>query len=124
MSHLSKIDIKIKSLSALKNACKRIGIKFIENKTRYRWYHGIANCEHVIEIPNAQYDVGVVKNGHEYMLMTDYWDPTIQKVLGTNCGKLKQLYSAEVIKETSYLNNYVYTENIVNNEIRIKLYEV
>lgn len=38
MSHIAKIDIEIKSVAALKKACQRLGLTFVENKKTYAWY--------------------------------------------------------------------------------------
>ena len=53
MSHISKIEIQIQSLNALREACKRLGLEFIENQKEFRWYSGMSPCDHAIRIPDS-----------------------------------------------------------------------
>lgn len=92
MSHVVKIKTTIKSLSALKKAAKRCGLRFRENQTSYKWYgrfvgdspmpegfcwtderghrvgtgpHVLGRCDHALSVegkPNA-YEVGVYSTG-------------------------------------------------------------
>ena len=103
MSHVAVIKTEVKSLDALKAACKKMGLEFREGKTTYRWYgtwvrdygqddaaylNGVPpedygkNSEHAIGIPgnSTSYEIGVVKNrdsdGNElpgWKLVWDFW---------------------------------------------------
>lgn len=95
MSHLSRIDISITDLSALKDACKRLGLEFKENQTSFKWYgQENAKCDHAIHVPNARYEIGVTKNGKSFELQWDnYQNGGLEKILGKSAGKLKQAYA-------------------------------
>ncbi len=66
MSHISKIELEIKDLEALKQACERLGFHFMENQKRYIWYgkwisqeplpegiteEQLGHCTHAIHVP-------------------------------------------------------------------------
>ena len=103
------------SLDALKAACKELGLEFVEGQKTYRWfgrwvqdYHAAdaaykqgfdpkqyGKCDHVIKVPDAGYDIGVVKqpNG-KYKMIYDFFGPgrKIVTTLGKGCEKLVQYY--------------------------------
>ena len=114
MSHVSQIELKIKSLEALKAACARLGLIFAENQHTYKWYgqfmgdyplpegvklEDLGKCHHAIRVPGARYEIGVVEKQGEYTLMWDFWhEGGLERVLGQGGGKLKQAYSVEQTK--------------------------
>ena len=85
MSHVSHIQLKIYDLSAIKRACSRMGFQFMENQKTYTWYgklvepekyplplgiteEELGHCDHAIKIPDARYEIGIVKRNNSYML--------------------------------------------------------
>ena len=38
MSHISKIELEVKDLSTLKQACTRLGLTMVEGKKTFKWY--------------------------------------------------------------------------------------
>jgi hypothetical protein len=103
MSHVAVMKTEVKSLSALKAACKKLGLEFRENQHTYRWYNtwvndygaedaayknGVKpedygkNSTHAIGIPgnDHSYEIGVVQEKDEqgnpiesYKLVWDFW---------------------------------------------------
>lgn len=118
MSHVVSVDVIVQDLNALKAACKELGLTFKENQKKHRWYGNWQNdysrsdaayiqsgidpmtygkCEHAIEVPSSQYDIGVYKNpkGKGYVLAFDNYGTgrKIADTLGKGLEKLKQHYA-------------------------------
>lgn len=88
MSHVATIDIEIRDLPALEQACKRLGLELMRDQKIYRWYgthvgdypipegftkDDLGKCEHAIRIAGltdsaragsglkeAPYEIGVI----------------------------------------------------------------
>lgn len=95
MSHVESVNVTITDLKALKAACSRLGVEFVEGKTDYNWFsvsvgdhplpqgfkaHELGHCEHVIRVPGVTYEIGVVKARNAdgtpakgYTLLYDFW---------------------------------------------------
>lgn len=79
MSHISKIDTKIKDLAILKKACKNINMECIEakqgqtiNVKGYAKDEIIENC--IMEIKTgSKYSIGVRKVENNYEFVADWW---------------------------------------------------
>lgn len=122
MSHLSKIKVEVKSLSALEAACKRLGFQFMNSQKTYKWYgqymgdyplpEGIkamdlGKCTHAIKVPGAEYEVGIVKHGDQYTLLYDFWSyGGLLDKLGPNAEKLVQAYAVDAAKEEAQRQGY------------------
>mgnify|MGYP000886718796 FL=1 len=136
MSHVSHIQLKIYDLSAIKRACSRMGFRFMENQKTYIWYgklvepekyplppgiteEELGHCDHAIQIPNARYEIGIIKRNGSYMLLCDFWDSKLKRAIGENGGLLKQAYGVEVIKEA--VRKKRYNEKQVNSGIELTI---
>lgn len=135
MSHLAKIEIEIKDLSALKTAVQKLGYEFREDQQTYAWYgrwvgdtplpdgvsqDELGKCSHAIRVPGCKYEIGVVQKGAGYILLWDYWHAggLSQK----NVGLLKQAYSLERIRREARLKHYKFREKLLpNNTIQVVL---
>ena len=92
MSHFTTINTRIKDIDALQSACAELGLP-VEANTRARGYAGnTLHGDHVIRL-NGPYDVALRQepNG-QYSLHADLWNGHVEKELGKNFGRLKQLY--------------------------------
>jgi len=105
MSHVSQIRVKVKSLSALKQAVHKLGMQFQENKKTYRAYlNGQGSCDHAISainIPHAD-EIGVVKINDSYELRVDSYGGrsyALEQIAGAGCSKLIQTYTQIVAVE-------------------------
>jgi hypothetical protein len=137
MSHISKIELEIKDLEALKAACKRLGFRFQEGQTTYKWFgrwvgdsplpEGISEdqlgkCHHAIRVPGAQYEIGIVRKGKSYILLYDAWiKGGLEKYIGKDAGKLKQIYAVEKIRLEARHRGYKINEHSKPKSIRITL---
>lgn len=121
MSHLSKIEIQINDLQALKQACQVMGLQFKENQRTFKWYNGTSPCTHVIKVPGALYEIGVIKNGELYELQCDFWSTGGLNVLGQNGNLLKKHYSLERVKNEARKKRYRIQEKPIQNGTRLVL---
>lgn len=137
MSHISKIELEIRSLEELQKACQRLGLDFRTDQKTYKWYgrwvgdaplpegvsiDDLGKCDHAIQVPGATYEIGIKKIGNKYNLLWDYWDSgKLERVLGKNLGKLKQAYTTERVRKESRLKGYRIQEKQTNKGIRITL---
>jgi hypothetical protein len=66
MSHVAEISIEVKDLDSLKEACRRLGLEFVEGQKTYRWWGfsegdyplpagftaaDLGLCDHAIRVP-------------------------------------------------------------------------
>ncbi len=138
MSHVSKIEIEINDLTALKKACERMSLVFMEGQKTYHWYGRLVNpndtqlpdgitekdlgkCDHAIKIPNATYEIGLVKRGNRYLMLVDYWERQVKQVIGKDAGLLKQEYAVERVIREAKKKRYRITEKKTENGIRLTL---
>jgi Protein of unknown function (DUF1257) len=137
---MTKSAVSIKDIDALETAAKTFGGIFVRNQTTYRWYgrymgdtplpegvkqSDLGKCSHVIKLPNAGYDVGVVQQTDgTFRLMFDYWGPgqELVKTFGTNMEKLIQQYNkAVVVKQAKAKGYFCRTKELPNGAIRLQL---
>jgi hypothetical protein len=137
MSHVSQIELEIRSLDILKEACKRMGLTFKENQKTFRWFgrymgdyplpegmtpNDLGKCDHAIEVPGCDYDIGVVKRDGQYRLFWDFWSTGgLEEKLGKDAGKLKQAYAVSRIKQEARTKKYRVIEKPTQNGIRLRL---
>ena len=131
MSHVSKIELEIKSLSDLKTACKELGLTFMENRNTYKWYgrfmgdyplpdgfnvEDLGKCDHAINVPGCRYEIGVIKTPQgKYQLLWDFWHAGgLEKKLGKGAGKLKQAYAKAKIITEAKLKGYKVSQYRIN----------
>lgn len=115
MSHISKIEIQIKDIEVLKKACQRLGYTFVENKKSFVRYAGTTQCDHVIQVPGAKYEIGL--SGSELL----YDDFRTGGLTGNIPGKIKQAYASEQVKKEAKKKNYRIQEKHTQNGIKITL---
>ena len=121
MSHISKIELEINDLDALKSACNRLGLKFVPDLKQFRWYSGLSECDHAIIASEAQYQIGVVKSLNKYDLFWDRFDSALTSTIGENAGLLKQAYTVERVKAEARKKNYQLIESHQEDGIRLTL---
>lgn len=121
MSHLSKVELEITSLDALRAACSDLGIEFVLGQLTFRWYGGQKECDASIKVPGASYELGVQKEGSRYNLIwDDYSAGGLEEKLGKGAGRLKQAYAVERIRQEARLKGYKLLE-IRDNKKSVQL---
>ena len=121
MSHISKIELEVKDLGVLSQACTRLGIKLVRGKTHFKWYGKNAPCDHVIEVPGAQYEIGVVNCKGAYELNCDFYDRNIEKAVGPGAGLLKQAYAVTKTKLEARKKGYSVCEQNTDTGVRLHI---
>jgi len=136
MSHISKIELEIKSLDALIEACNRLGFQFVKNQQTYQWYgrymrdtvlpegikeEDLGKCDHAIKVPGCSYEIGVIRKGNFYQLLWDSWESRLKLSIGENAQILKQAYTVETVKQEAKLKGYRIIEKKTDKSIRLVL---
>ena len=135
MSHISKIELVINDLQCLKSACGRMNLEFRENQKTYRWYgtwignepipQGLqpGKCDHAIHVPNAGYEVGVIRQDEKtYFLHADMWPGGgLEPIIGKDAGLLKQAYAIERIYKESRQKRMRVQEVPIESGVRLTL---
>ena len=140
MSHVAHIDLHVTDIPALRVACKKLGLEFLDGQTEYKWYgrwmndynaeqaavsQGFdpqqfgKNAVHVIGIQGNQtaYQVGVVprvdgKPGYSLLYDNYCGGMGLEKVIGKGAGLLKQQYSLQVAKKAAVKKGYRVQESV------------
>jgi hypothetical protein len=93
MSHFATITTQIKDIAALKNACMELGLEVLANARARGYSTNSIRGEHVIRL-KGPYDIAVNQQpGGTFGLTTDWWDGYVEKEVGTDYGRLLQLYA-------------------------------
>ena len=121
MSHISKIELEVKDLVMLSQACASLGLTLIRDRNQFRWYGKDAPCDHVIKVPGAMYEIGVVRQKGSYELNCDFYDSGIEKVVGRQAGLLKQAYAVAKTKIEARRKGYCVLEKNTDTGIRIHI---
>jgi hypothetical protein len=144
VSHVAAIKFCITDLEALKVACEKRGLEFVEGQKTFKWFgqwvddynatdaayrqgfdpKNYGKCEHAIRIPgdpNA-YEIGVVKNpdGVGYSLMLDFWDGgkgMVAKAGGKTCDGLIQDYSIAAARNNENVQSLVNELNCAEHQV-------
>lgn len=138
MSHITKIDIEVTDLAALKAACRRLGFTFVEGKKTYEWYGRIVGdallpeglsvddlgrCDHAIGVPGAEYEIGVRAEKCGFRLLWDSYERGgLEQRVGKGAGLLKQAYGIEKAKLEARRKGYsVYESRKADGAITLKI---
>jgi len=137
LSHIAKIELEIRDLQSLKDACKKLGFHFMENQKHYRWYgkwvgnqplpdgiseDDLGKCNHAIHIPAAVFEIGIVKKENSYQLIWYSWiGGGLQKAIGKDAGVLKQTYAIESVKRAARKKGYRLIEKRMKKGVRLSL---
>jgi hypothetical protein len=119
MSHISKIELEVKDLGVLSQACSGLGLQLIRKQSTFKWYGKEAQCDHAIRVAGAQYEIGVLKKEGRYELQCDFYDRNIEKAIGQKGGLLKQAYAVEKTKIEARRKGYSVLEKRTDTGIRL-----
>jgi hypothetical protein len=101
MSHITVLNIQVKDVEALLQACQTLGLTFNRDKKSYKWYNGTLACDHTISVANDSYEIGLIDRGTHFDLAGDFMGQ-LRYVAGIKGVKLVQEYSKVVaIKEAT-----------------------
>ncbi len=134
MSHIESVNVVLTDLEAVKKACTRLGVEFIEGKKTYGWFgrsvgdyplpvgmtvEELGKCDHVIHVPGVDYEVGLIanKDGKGYKLAYDFWGSARQgggllAKFGKGVTKLVDAYSIEALRRVAQRKGYLVAEKV------------
>jgi len=93
MSHFTSIQTQIKDIEALRQACAELNLEFLPN-AEARGYGSTGHRGEFIIRLKGPYDVALNRQTDgTYGLTTDWWDGHVEKEVGSNYGRLLQLYA-------------------------------
>ena len=92
MSHFTTIKTQIKDINSLRSACTEMGLTLLQNAEARGFANQNKRGDYVIKL-KGPYDIALnqAQDG-SFELTTDWWDGHVEKEVGTNFGKLLQLY--------------------------------
>ena len=92
MSHFTTIKTQIKDVEALRSAVNELGLRLIPNTEARGYISNKTRGDYVIRL-KGPYDIAVNQQPDgTYGLTTDWWDGHVEKEVGSNFGRLLQLY--------------------------------
>lgn len=137
MSHVVDGMVEIKDLEVLEEVCKKLGLVFKKGQKYYRWYGRWMNdyheqdaachrfdpstfgtCEHAIEVPGAQYDIGIARDRQgKLRFVYDAWlgGCGIEEKLGKGAKLLVQSYAEEVCKKQLRRQGYQVSRQVTSD---------
>lgn len=127
MSHISSIDIEIKSLDDLATAAKSLGLELKRGQTTYKWYGRTPQaCDHAIVVPDqAAYEIGIKKRGDGkpgFVLEWDDFNPVMRNKVGQHGNLLKQAYARAAAIRTAQQQGFRVNEaRQADGTIRLQL---
>ena len=92
MSHFTTIKTQIKDVEALRSAVNELGLQLLANTEARGYISNKTKGDYVIRL-KGPYDVALNQQPDgTYGLTTDWWDGHVEKEVGSNFGRLLQLY--------------------------------
>jgi hypothetical protein len=92
MSHFTTIKTQIKDIEALRAACQELGLSLLEKTDARGYYENKIKGDYVIRL-KGPYDIALNKEKDgAYGVTADLWAGNVEKEVGTNYGRLLQLY--------------------------------
>jgi hypothetical protein len=94
MSHFVTIKTQIKDIAALRDACAELGLAVLNNAEARGFAGATHKGDHVIRL-NGPFDIAVNRQPDGgFHLSCDWWDGHVEKEVGSQYGRLLQLYAA------------------------------
>jgi hypothetical protein len=150
LSHVVSVNIVIKDLAALEQACRELGLQFKRDQKTHKWWGRWENdfsrqdaayiqsgiktedygkCEHAIGVPDSGYEIGVYKNpkGTGYVLAYDNFGTgqIILQKLGAGLEKLKQGYAVAKATMAAKAQGWMVSrQTLKNGTIKLSMFGV
>jgi len=92
VSHFTTIKTQIKDVEALRSAVNELGLQLLANTEARGYISNKTKGDYVIRL-KGPYDVALNQQPDgTFGLTTDWWDGHVEKEVGSNFGRLLQLY--------------------------------
>jgi len=93
MSHFTTIQTQIRDIAALRAACQEMGLTIDENAEARGYYESKRQHGDFVIRLKGPYDIAVNKQQDgTYGFTTDWYDNHVEREVGTNYGRILQLY--------------------------------
>jgi hypothetical protein len=93
MSHFTTIQTQIRDIEALREACAELNLYVLQGAEARGYSTTLRHGEFVIRL-KGPYDIALDRQvDGTYGLSTDWWDGHVEKEVGSNYGRLLQLYA-------------------------------
>ncbi len=122
MSHFTSIDIEIRDIEALREACNELKILLEKNAEARGFAGNTRRAEYVIRL-RGPYDVALNpgKDG-SYNAEADFWDGHVERELGPKMGRLRQFYAVHKTTREARRKGYrVQRQCMPDRTIRLQL---
>jgi hypothetical protein len=122
MSHFTKVDIQVRDIDALRDACAELGLELIENTTARGYATHKTHGDFVIKL-HGPYDIALNREANgAYTLQADLWQGHVEKEVGKDFGTLKQLYGVhKTMRAAKHKGLTVRRQNLRGGQIRLRL---
>ena len=92
MSHYTNVDIEVRDIDALKDACNELGLP-VEKAGMARGYgESLRRAEYVVKL-RGPYDIAVDRQADgRWTLSADLWQGHVEREVGSKFGRLRQFY--------------------------------
>jgi len=92
MSHFATIKTQIKDIEALRSALTELGLPLLQNAEARGYSENKTKGDYVIRL-KGPYDIALnMQKDGSFGLTADFWNGHVEEEVGTNYGKLLQLY--------------------------------
>lgn len=122
MSHFTTIHTQIRDITALQAAVKELGLELLENTTARGYSSNQIKGDYIIRL-KGPYDVALNRNQDgSYGLTTDWWAGHVENEVGSNFGRLLQLYGVhKTIHEARKKGQFVQRKAQQDGSIKLML---
>ena len=115
MSHFTTIKTQIKDVEALRSAINELGLQLLANTDARGYISNKTKGDYVIRL-KGPYDIAVNQQPDgTYGLTTDWWDGHVEREVGTNFGRLLQLYGVHKASMEARKKGYSVLRNQQHN---------
>ena len=120
MSHFTTIQTQIRDIAALRAACRELGFTVQENAVARGYGENRHKGEYVIRL-KGPYDIALNRQQDgTFGLTTDWWDGHVEKEVGTNYGRLLQLYGVHKARIEAQRKGYtVRRQSLADGSIKL-----
>lgn len=122
MSHFTSIQTQIKDIDALRDACTELGFQLLPNTDARGYGMSRLHGAYVIRL-KGPYDIAVNPQADgSFGLTTDWWAGHVEREVGSNFGKLLQLYGVhKTLREARKKGLRVNRQPLTDGRIKLTL---
>ena len=125
MSHFTDVDIEIRDIEALKEACAELGLTVVKNGQARGYDETLRRADYAICL-KGPYDIAVNHgNDGRWTLSADLWKGHVEREVGPKFGRLRQLYGVHrTLREAQRLGLKARRSVLQDGTVRLALCRV